>query len=273
MTGTSTIFRVINKPSVGRQRQIVIKWNRMGQDIPGDDFADAEFNSPFEEVAIAVRLATGGVPTTYLWAIYRAGLSSGVSESLFDCQRYDSHRGLVTPHGEPILVPHGEYIPMWGYWNGPDEKLVARDGDYLEKFNALRAWPDGSITESTYVALMQRVREKLDALSVEDLNLRGTHILLSRRLSSGKLSSGKLIYDADGCPEARICNFELLRMTSGWDWDAPPTALYQRSNPGWAHARRQAACDTAAPGAAPVRRAADRQRRNWDTSAHRASFH
>ena len=48
--------------------------------------------------------------------------------------------------------------------------------------------------------------------SVEDLNLRGTHILLSRRVASGEL-----LRDADGFPETRICTFELLRMTAGWD--------------------------------------------------------
>lgn len=173
---------------------------------------DFGYNSPFEEIAIAVKLGAAGVPTTYPRAVYRAGLSSGISESLFDRKRYDSHRELLTPHGTPVLAADGDYITIWGYWNGPDEKLAARDGDYLEGVNALRAWRDGLITEETYVSLMQRVREKLASLSVEDLNLRGTHILLSRRISSGEL-----IRDAEGYPEARICNFELLRMTEGWD--------------------------------------------------------
>jgi len=178
-----------------------------------DERAILEFgyNSPFEEVAVALRLSNGGVPTTYPRAVYKAGVASGISDSLFDPGRYESHRHLVTPRGTPVLDPKGDYITIWGYWNGPDEKLAANDGDYVEGINALRAWRDGLITEDIYVELMRRVHERLTALQVEDLNLRGTHILLSRRVSTGEL-----VRDADGLPETRICNFELLRVTAGW---------------------------------------------------------
>jgi hypothetical protein len=180
----------------------------------GDEHAILEFgyNSPFEEIAMAFRLSAGGVPTTYPRAVYKAGLRSDISDMLFDPRRHESHKHLITPHGTPVLSPDGDYITIWGYWNGPDEKLAAEDGDYFEGVNALRAWREGQITEEKYVMLMQSVREKLAALKVEDLNLRGTHILLSRQVSTGELVSGP-----DGLPEARICTFELLRMTEGWD--------------------------------------------------------
>ena len=90
--------------------------------------------------------------------------------------------------------------------------LAARDGDYFEGVNALRAWREGVITEEEYVSLMERIREKMRALEVEDLNLRGSHILLSRRFSTGDL-----IRDKEGSLETRICNFELLRMSNGWE--------------------------------------------------------
>ncbi|MBF0254321.1 MAG: hypothetical protein HQL11_04270, partial [Candidatus Omnitrophica bacterium] len=55
LSGTSAIYRVHTKPVNGRSKEIVLKWNRMGQDIPGAHEADilvnAEFNSPFEEFA------------------------------------------------------------------------------------------------------------------------------------------------------------------------------------------------------------------------------
>jgi len=62
------------------------------------------------------------------------------------------------------------------------------------------------------VSLMEHIRERLTALEVEDLNLRGTHILLSRQCSTREL-----IRDRDGVPEARICTFDLLRMSDGWE--------------------------------------------------------
>ena len=84
--------------------------------------------------------------------------------------------------------------------------LATRDADYIEGVDALRAWREGIITEEEYLALMKHSKERLSDLKVEDLNLRGTHILLSRQ-------SGKLIRDQESCPVSRICNFELLRMS------------------------------------------------------------
>ncbi|NQT17957.1 MAG: hypothetical protein HQ582_34720, partial [Planctomycetes bacterium] len=53
LPGTSTLYRMTTKEVEGRSKQIVIKWNRMGQDIPGEtasgDLAGAEFNNPFME--------------------------------------------------------------------------------------------------------------------------------------------------------------------------------------------------------------------------------
>ena len=53
LSGTSSLYRVTTKKINGKQKDIVIKWNRMGQEIPGDEeFMDAEFNSPFEEFSL-----------------------------------------------------------------------------------------------------------------------------------------------------------------------------------------------------------------------------
>jgi len=52
---------------------------------------------------------------------------------------------------------------------------------------------------------MRRTRDRLAAIGIEDLNLRGNHLLLSLD------SRGQLLVDPDGLPEVRVCNFELLR--------------------------------------------------------------
>ncbi len=196
---------------------LVWKVSRVGIIPDMDPFKDNEreiiefgYNSPFEEVALAVKLNRGGILTTYPRAIYMTGSRTEISEFLFDKQRYETHKHLVTPEGKPILRSDRDYIIIWGYWNGPDDMLAVRDGDYFEGVNALRAWREGIITKEEYVSLMEHIREKLRVLKVEDLNLRGTHILLSRRCSTGEL-----MRDRDGFPEARICTFELLRMFDG----------------------------------------------------------
>jgi hypothetical protein len=207
------VFHTVTKDNIN----LVWKVSRVGVIPAMDPFKDNEreiiefgYNSPFEEVALAVKLNGGGIATIYPRAIYMTGARTEISEFLFDNQRYETHKHLVTPGGKPILKSDHDYIIIWGYWNGPDDMLAARDADYVEGVNALRAWREGIITEEEYVGLMERIRERLRVLKVEDLNLRGTHILLSRQFNTGEL-----IRDHNGSPVTRICNFELLRMSDG----------------------------------------------------------
>jgi len=163
------------------------------------------YNSPFEEVALALELNRRGIPTTYPRAIYRTGSRSEFPGTPDDLRRYESHRDLRTPDGGPVLRQDRGYVIIWGFWNGPDEKLAACDAEYYEAIDALRAVKEKVLSRDDYFDLMRRMSARLRAVGIEDLNLRGNHLLLS--LDSG----GRLVRDADGQPHTRICNFELLR--------------------------------------------------------------
>ncbi len=163
------------------------------------------FNSPFEEFALALYLRNNGVATTYPRAVYAVETQSRPSGYLVDGRRYASHAGLSTPDGLPVLSESLDYITIWGYWNGPDEKLAACDANYYEAIDALRAYREGMLSQDEYLALVAEMRRRLDIAGVEDLNLRGNHLMLSLD------SAGTLLRDALGAPEVRICNFELLR--------------------------------------------------------------
>jgi len=128
-----------------------------------------------------------------------------ISDELFDNSRYESHKDIVTSDGTPILEKNRDYIIIWGYWNGPDEKLAAKDSDYYKGMDALHAYKEGIITEKQYFALLQAAKEKLLNAGIEDLNLRGNHILISFD------SKGNFIRDEQGSMEIRICNFEFLK--------------------------------------------------------------
>lgn len=72
LPGTSALYRVRTKSIDGRSKDIVVKWNRMGQDIPGEtqavDSANSEFNSPFMEFSLVIELRdarTGSVGRLY----------------------------------------------------------------------------------------------------------------------------------------------------------------------------------------------------------------
>jgi len=61
LAGTSTVYKVTPRPVAGRRLQLVVKWCRVGADVPVDTFTlnkftDAEFNSPYEEFALLMEM-------------------------------------------------------------------------------------------------------------------------------------------------------------------------------------------------------------------------
>jgi hypothetical protein len=204
----SEMYHTVTKDGV----HLVLQGSRVGQQPDMDPFKEDEkkilsfgYNSPFEEVSQAVELNNRGVASIYPRAIYMSEAETEISLNLFDDSRYISHENLLTPDGEPILKRNRDYIIIWGYWNGPDEKLADADGDYYEGISALRAYQDNLIDKNMYFALLSKTRELLGKVGIEDLNLRGNHVMVSRD------SRGRLVQDNSGFPEIRICNFEFLR--------------------------------------------------------------
>lgn len=190
---------------------LVWKVSKVGIQPDMDPFKEDEkkildygFNSPFEEISIALELSRRNVRTVYPRAIYMYGNKITISDSIFDKSRYVSHRKYLLPNGTPILRKNHRYIIIWGYWNGPDERLASKDGDYQEGINPLNAYKEGMISEEEYIALLKTKKERLAKVGIEDLNLRGTHLLLSLD------SNSVLLRDKNGIPEMRVCNFEFL---------------------------------------------------------------
>lgn len=61
LSGTSAVFRVPTKEVSGQRLKLVVKNNRVGEDVPVDthtlyEFINAEFNSPWEEFSLAMDL-------------------------------------------------------------------------------------------------------------------------------------------------------------------------------------------------------------------------
>lgn len=204
----SQMYETITKDSI----HLVWRVSRVGELPDLDPFLENErrilahgYNSPFEEISLSLQLAGTGIATTYPRAVYMSGHKSEASERLLDNSRYESHEALRTQDGHPILGKHHDYIILWGYWNGPDERLAEKDEEYYRGIDALRAYKEGLITEGVYIRTMQATRERLSEAGIEDLDLRGNHLLLSLD------SPGRLVMGPQGIPMVRICNFELLR--------------------------------------------------------------
>jgi len=193
---------------------VVWSLSHVGQKPDADPFhrhgrrmLDYGYNSPFEKFALALELRDKGIPAIYPRAVYMAGEAAPLPEEMRDGRRYRSHAPLLTPDGRPALRPDRDYFMIWGYWNGPDERLAALDGDYYEGISALQAHRCGVLSLEQYNEVMNRHRQRLAAAGFEDLSLSGKHALLSLRM-------GELVRTADGRPEVVVCNFELLRRRS-----------------------------------------------------------
>ncbi len=204
----SQVYHTVTKDAIN----LVWKVCKVGIQPSMDPFKTEEkmimeygYNSPFEEFSIAMELNSKGIPTIYPRAIYMRGSKTFISKSFLDNTRYESHKNILTPDGNPILKKDRDYIIIWGFWNGPDEKLAAKDGDYYQGINALFAYQNGIITEKKYLYFLQMIKEKLFSIDIEDLNLTGSHFLISID------SKGNLIKNEQGMPELRICNFQFLR--------------------------------------------------------------
>lgn len=173
--------------------------------LPGT-LAPPAYNSPFEEVAIALDLKAKGVDAIYPRAIYMSGLKSTRSELyVSDNRRYDSHRELVTPDGQLVLRSDHIYLTIWGFWNGLDEILASKDEAYCQGVNLSEACRTGIINAREAKQLLARAQRKLAAAGYRDLSPKPTHYLLSLR------HSGSLVLDDDGRPAVRICNFALIQ--------------------------------------------------------------
>ena len=158
------IYETVTQDNV----HIVWRVSRVGQIPDTDPFVRREarilkhgYNSPFEEFSIALELSRKGIETTYPRAIYMTGHHSTVSSSLVDENRYESHAAEQTPEGHPILSRRHQYLTIWGYWNGPDEALAAKDEDLYRGVDALAAYREGRLTQRQYVRVMRAAKKRL----------------------------------------------------------------------------------------------------------------
>jgi hypothetical protein len=162
------------------------------------------YNSPFEEFALALEMSRAGLSTIYPRAIYMTGHKAH-AERIADHRRYEQLKNLTTPDGQLVLSEKHEYITIWGFWNGPDELLAIRDGQYYRGISAEQGYLEQLISTETLSELLERTKQRMERLGFEDLRLKPDHLLIS--IDPGK----HLVCDSLGKPEIRLCNFELVR--------------------------------------------------------------
>ena len=208
LSSTYEVYETVTRDNV----HLVWRVSRVGRIPDADPFVRREkrildhgYNSPFEEFALAVELGRKGIETIYPRAIYMTGHRTTVSSSLIDETRYESHAEFETPEFHPILSRQHEYLTIWGYWNGPDDVLAVKDEAIYTGIDALAAYREGRLSQREYMKVVRVAKRRMADLGLEDLSLRGNHLMLSIDRDE------RLALDEKGLPLVRICNFELLK--------------------------------------------------------------
>jgi hypothetical protein len=198
------VFYTITKDNI----HLVWEISRIGE-LPDEEDEDRYnpnilkygINSPFEEFFIAHRLNELGIPTVYVRAIYMTGTTK--IEPSTDFRRYESHKDMLDPEGNPILQENHNYITIRGYYNGPDYSVAERGPLYVP-VDLSRAVYQGMIDEATSRDFLDNVREKLSDVGYDGSLLKPNDLLLAVD------SDGKIMNNSYGAPEVIICNFELI---------------------------------------------------------------
>lgn len=206
LRGTSTIYASRTRGLEGRALEIVVRYNRMGEDLPVDtvtlgEFPDAEFNTPFEEVAavMALRRARigprrGFIATKRPLAIYspperRPGWQTGRDESRMAAKQ--------TRLPDFQLDGRRQYLLLYGWIKGIDVQDAA---DRLGYESGQRL-----IAET-----MAEVQAELGQAGFRVLDMKPAHIIV-RFTANGQLRrrrDGRLMY--------ALVDYELLEPIPGW---------------------------------------------------------
>ena len=200
LPGTSTVYRLPTKPINGRSIDLVVKYCRVGEDVPVDTmtfdrFANAEFNSPYEEFSL-----------------------------VFDLRKSRAAQRILTHRPLAIHVP-AERLKLWqtgrAEYRIASKKARYRDVelDILRQYVLVYEWVKGisadealpqlSFAERHRILsqLTERVRLDLEKHGYMVIDHKPAHIIVRPQKSGGLLHNrrGELAY--------ALVDFELLALT------------------------------------------------------------
>jgi hypothetical protein len=202
LRGTSTIYRVTTRPVAGRSLELVVRYNRMGEELPPvvgpmATHHHAEFNSPFEEIATLMDLRAARVgprrrriPTKRPMAIY---CPPGVLP-LWRTGRVE-HKVAAKRARQPEapLDIERQYVVLYGWIRGIDAQDAAdRLGGTIES-------QERFMKEATLGAI-----DDLAQAGFRVLDMKPAHIIV--RLTPG----GRVIRRVDGSLAYALVDYELL---------------------------------------------------------------
>ncbi|NQT92097.1 MAG: hypothetical protein HQ559_04995 [Lentisphaerae bacterium] len=198
--GSGTTYRISTKPVDGLGREIVMKWNRMAQDVPGDRDDEllftAEFNSPFEEFALVSELRSAWQGLDARPVLTHKPLAIYVPAEHVDPWRTGRKeyrmRDIIKAHQEVPLDLYRRYAVVYEWIKGVD---------------AQEAWRRGIIGENQMASLTLAADQDLSRLGFAVRDRKPQHIIVRTE----KLSD-RLVERGNRIPYALV-DFELLERT------------------------------------------------------------
>ena len=204
LSETKEVFYTLTKDNI----HLVWKTSRVGE-MPVEDeeryqskIREFGIKSPFEEFAIAHTLSQLGIPCVYVRAIYMTGTSK--IEASSDLRKYESHKNILDPEGNPVLQEDHNYITIRGYYNGPDHWVAEQTGVLYVPLDLSRAIRKGFIDDSQCQLLMEKVKQNLREINYDGSLLKPNDLLLAID------RNGEIAEDNSGNTLVIICNFERI---------------------------------------------------------------
>jgi len=210
LSHTKEVFYTITKDNI----HLVWETSRVGEMPMGDEEGSRDpnvrqygINSPFEEFAIAHTLTQLGIPTVYVRAIYMTGTTK--VEASTDLRKYESHKNILDPEGNPVLQENHNYITIRGYYNGPDQWVAEHEEALYTPVDLSKALYTTIISEEQCQDFLDAVKRKLKLHGFDGSSLRVNDLLLAID------DKQQIMKNNSGEPVVIICNFELIWKISG----------------------------------------------------------
>lgn len=205
LKGTSMVYRVKTKPVRGFSKALVVKWCRVGEEVPLDTFTlnkfiEAEFNTPYEEFSLLMEMRNradkGSIRTHKPLAIY-------VPAKRFELWQTGRSKSKIAQKKAKFrdveLDIYRQYIMIYEWIKG----------------DAVTDLPGEGITESekkAFIAgMMERAVSDMWMAGFRVLDFKPQHVIVRRK------KDGSLLNDKTGKPAYGIVDFELLARTPSYE--------------------------------------------------------
>jgi hypothetical protein len=217
--GTGAVYRVPTRPVGGRSIDIVVKFSRVGQEVPlematsfpdevtDEDIAAARFNSPFEEFGLLEEMRRGAFGPRDVRIRTHRPLAIYIPDKQYDLWKLGRSHSRFTPHQRSLKQDQSRV----------DEPLaieldIKRDYvlvySWIKGDNAEDCFLRGALSEDELLALSPRVHADLAVKGFRVLDNKPKHYIL--RLSR---RHGKPIARGGSRPTYALVDFELLQRT------------------------------------------------------------